>query len=404
MNILVITSWSYREGLIQAYTLPYIRIFKRYLPATSTVYLMTMEKENSVWHETQPNKVREELLKENIVWLRFRHKPFAFSSVLSWFGIILRLAVVDYRKKISTVHCWGTPAGAIGYFLSKIKQTRLIVDSYEPHAEAMVENGTWQRSSLSFRILFRLEARQTRRADVIIATTSGMREYALQNFGLTIANFFVKPACVATDTFAQTQRKNFELVERYNLKDKLVGVYAGKLGGIYLKAEVFEMLKCAYDYWGERFRALLLVDLPREEIESLCNAANLPTHVVISTSVPFAQIPVWLGLADFALTPVKPVPTKRFCTPIKDGEYWASGLPVIIPAGISDDADIIENNNIGYVLHHLNSKEYTEAMHHIDGLLKKPSELATKIKSIAEEFRGFRIADEVYRKVYVQER
>ena len=36
--------------------------------------------------------------------------------------------------------CWCMTAGSLGYILSKTSGKNLVIDSYEPHAEAMVEN------------------------------------------------------------------------------------------------------------------------------------------------------------------------------------------------------------------------------------------------------------------------
>ena len=45
MRILVLTFWSYKEGLIQTYTLPYLRQINAVLPEGSTIYLLTLEKD-----------------------------------------------------------------------------------------------------------------------------------------------------------------------------------------------------------------------------------------------------------------------------------------------------------------------------------------------------------------------
>lgn len=103
--------------------------------------------------------------------------------------------------------------------------------------------------------------------------------------------------------------------------NKIVCAYAGKFGGIYLDKEVFQFLRIAYDYWGEAFRILLLSNIDTSEIKKYCVAAGLPFHVVTKLFVPHAEVPKYIGLADFALRPVKPLPSKRYCTPIKNGEY-----------------------------------------------------------------------------------
>ena len=123
--------------------------------------------------------------------------------------------------------------------------------------------------------------------------------------------------------------------------------------------------------------------------------------MIVTRFVPHQEVPRYLGLADFALTPVKPVPTKRYCTPIKDGEYWAMGLPVVIPANISDDSDIIEREGIGAVLKRLDAESYRAALDIMESLLAMPKDqLRKKIRDVAIRYRSYAIAEEVYRLVY----
>ena len=108
-----------------------------------------------------------------------------------------------------------------------------------------------------------------------------------------------------------------------------------------------------------------------------------------------------MSLGDFGLTPVKSVPTKKLCTPIKDGEYWAIGLPVVITPDISDDSDIIERYDIGAVIQSLDQKGYQSAIAKIDSLiLNNGPKLKAKIRKVAESYRSYRIADEIYKKIY----
>jgi glycosyltransferase involved in cell wall biosynthesis len=106
--------------------------------------------------------------------------------------------------------------------------------------------------------------------------------------------------------------------------------------------------------------------------------------------------------ADFAICPVKPVPSKKYCSPIKTGEYWACGLPVVITKNISDDSDIIESQNIGFVLKELSTKEYSTCVRYIDQLLKENDQksLRDRIRATAESKRHFKIAQQVYNAIY----
>jgi len=397
-NVLILTYWSYRDPLIQSYTLPYLRIIRTHLDAGSKLVLFTLEK--NLPTRVEETLIRQELLRNGIEWKYRRYFPFGMRAALSWFGTLLILRRWIQRNVNVTVHCWGTPAGAAGYLLTLFSRCRLVIDSYEPHAEAMVENGTWTRSSIAFRLLFALEKLQTKRATFLIAANAGMRSYAREKYNLNV-DMLVKPACVNLNQFVLTPGKDPALVKDLGLTGKRVAVYAGKLGGIYLDREVFDFLKQAHDRWGDQFRALLLTSHSDEEIDSFCEGARLDRSVVITRYVSHPDVPRYLALADFALTPVKPVPTKRYCTPIKDGEYWAMGLPVVITDGISDDAEIIRSEQIGAVLKTLDQQAYRTALATLENLLAQPrEELQLRIRKVAARYRSFDIAEQAYQKVY----
>ncbi|MDP9046932.1 MAG: glycosyltransferase, partial [Bacteroidota bacterium] len=190
-------------------------------------------------------------------------------------------------------------------------------------------------------------------------------------------------------------------ISTLNLKGKIVCVYSGKLGGIYLEDEVFDFFKQCFLYWGEKFKIVLLTNTPQHIITDQLRRVLIPDNILIRKFVWHRDIPKYLSIADFALTPVKPVPTKRYCTPIKDGEYWAMGLPVVITSGISDDSEIIEKNNAGYVLKDLSDAEYLQAVVKIDELLKENIKtLKPRIAGLAFKYRNFTIAEGVYRAIY----
>lgn len=398
-NILILTYWSYPDALIQTYTLPYLGIIKRNLPPGSSIYLVTLEKDQSVCEKSKREVIARKLEQDGIHWLPFIYRPFGIAAFVLWIGISLKLISLIVIRKISVIHSWCTPPGAIGFFLSVLLNRKLILDSYEPHAEAMVENGTWKREGLAFKLLFWLERKQTERASCVISATEGMHEYAKRKYHVDIKNFFVKPACVDLNLFNEEAMNDQTLRHQLALVDKIVCVYAGKFGGIYLDDEIFDFIKVASNHWGNSFRFLILTSHSNEEIARYCNRAGVDVNCVLMRFVPHNEIPKYIGLADFALTPVKPIPTKRYCTPIKDGEYWALGLPVVIPARISDDSDIIEKNNIGAILNDFNQRAYQMAVESIDAIRKQP-DIRTKIRHIAKQYRSFEIAENVYKHVY----
>ncbi len=373
------------------------------LPEGSRVLLLTLEKTGLPLEKTHQEQIGK-LRKDGIELLMHRYFRFGFLAMLQWGGLLFRLRNVCARNKVDAVHAFGTPAGAAAYLLCRMKGLSLVLDSFEPHAESMVENGEWDRSGFAFHLLFQLEKKQASYARCIIGVTGGMKDYTKRILGVDPVRFYVKPACVDQQEFdpSPITEENAELKRELGLEGKKVCIYAGKIGGIYLKEEVFEFFAEAVNIWGDDFRALLLTDASHQEIGRAMKQAGVAENVVLHRLVPYDQVPAYMKLADFAINPVKPVPSKRYCTSIKDGEYWAMGLPVVIPPGISSDSCLIREKKAGAVLPSFDPEGYRSALKTIEELFRQedPDSLRERIRRLSHEHRDFSIAEEVYSRIY----
>lgn len=392
LNILVLTYWQFDDALIQTYTLPYLRIIESVISDDSKIFLVTLDRQ----------KKDSKIISPKIINISKPYFPFGIKSIFEWIKNLFNLYILIKKEQIQFIHCWCTPAGSAGYILSKLTGVKLIIDSFEPHAEAMTENGTWKKNSIAFKTLFRFEKWQSTRATFLIAATKGMKKYVEEKYNLVNRNLYVKPACVDLNLFSFKNKKRSDLLKSLNLEDKIVCVYAGKFGGIYLDYEVFDFFKQCHLFWGDQFHALILSSHKQEEINAYAKKANFPRSSLTLKFVNHNQIPDYMGLGDFGITPVKSVPSKQYCTPIKNGEYWALGLPVVITPNISDDSDIIENNNIGSVIKQLSSEGYLNSIKEIDLLLigNTTQTLYNKIRPFAETYRNFNIAKNIYTDIY----
>jgi glycosyltransferase involved in cell wall biosynthesis len=402
-NILVLTGWSRTDALVEVYTLPYVRLIRQRLPSGSRLILLTLEPLTLLKDTPRMQSLHAALQAEGIDWRPLPYRRFGPGGWITWCMNLLRVIRLARTSALRCIHAWCMPAGTLGYLASRLSGCPLVIDSYEPHAEAMVENGTWKRNGLRHRLLFYFEKRLSRHAFAVVAAVDGMRDYAARKYGVQFRHFFVKPACVDLDTFCLARRKNPELLHALALEGKRVCLYAGKFGGIYLQGAVFDFFKAAADRWGDTFRVLLLSNHPEQELRKWAQDSGLDWSFVVLRFVPSASMPDYAGLADFAITPVVPVPTKRYCTPIKDGEYWAMGLPVVITPDISDDSEIIRKHDAGCVLASMDRRAYEDALGKIDALLA-PGEtrrLEEKMHGIAETYRNFSIAEGVYDHLYL---
>jgi len=399
-NILVLTYWSFNDPLIQTYTLPYLKIILKILPVRSKIYLLCLEQDQYKGDLDLTSRQIKELRDIGIQVLQYKYFAFGLKALMGWMPILVKLSILILTKPIHYIHSWCMPPGVFSSLLAVIWRKPLIIDSYEPHAESNIENGEWKLNSKAYKILFAFEKWQTKVAHSIIATTKGMKKYAKIKYGVTIDRFFVKPACVNVNQFDFSKLKNQLLSEELGLTDKVTLLYAGKFGGIYFDKEVFDLIKVASEYYGQdNFRALILSNISEENVKKYCEEAGLSRDIIVLRFISHNRIQDYMNLADFAISPVKPIPTKRYCTPIKDGEYWAMGLPVIIPQNISDDSEIIEENEIGYVLKGMTIEEYLNAFKKMDNLLKD-KDIKTKIRQIAFKYRDFKVAEDVYQAIY----
>jgi glycosyltransferase involved in cell wall biosynthesis len=395
-NILVLTYWSFNSALIQTYTLPYVYQIQKNISPDSRIFLLTLS-ENSGKNSAISKEQEEELLSRNINVINYNYERFGLLMTLRFSRIIPYLLFLIFRQRITILHSWCTPGGAIGYLLSIFSGRPLILDSFEPHAESMVETGTWKKKSFPFRILFTLEKLQLKRAKEVILTTPGMVEYSERAYHVKLKNYFVKPACVDLDHFDPD--KNYpNSIDSFS-DDNIVCVYAGKFGDLYLEKEVFDFFRIASEYWQGRFRVLLLTGHSDEEISAYCRASGFDRLFLEKRFVPHKDVPGYMKLGTFGICPMKPVPTKQYGTPIKNGEYWAMGLPVVITKNISVDSNIIEKENIGYVLESLTEKEYLKAVKKIDELIRETG-LKYRIREIASKNRNFSISEKIYKAIY----
>jgi glycosyltransferase involved in cell wall biosynthesis len=390
-SILFITQWHYNDALIQTYTLPYIRIIKQITGADC--YLVCTDKSINRITVDEKSSIKVVALPANMG-----------NQFMSWGKNIIALRKLINKKNITHLHAWCTPAGSVGIVLKLLnKKLKLTIDSYEPHAEAMAENGTWSRGGLKFKILSYMEKLEAKKANNLIFAAPGMQDYIYKKYKFQIGRYYVKPACVDLNMFSDKVVKDPELIKQLKLEGKIIGVYAGKFGGIYLEDESFQFIKKCQDYWGkDKFRFVLLSNVEDEYVKERTAKYGVSKETILKLFVPYADVAKYIGLADFAICPVKPVPTKRYCSPIKDGEYWALGLPVVITPNISTDSDIIKDNNAGAVIQSFDDTGYTEAIKQIDSIIsvKSRAEVYTQIRPLAEKYRNFSIAEKIYTAIY----
>ena len=110
-------------------------------------------------------------------------------------------------------------------------------------------------------------------------------------------------------------------------------VYSGKFGGWYLQSEMVEFYVAARDIIPRLKFLVLTQDDPALIRAEFARHGVRPDGYRV-TGVPPEEMGGALAAADFAISFVAPMPSKRASSPTKIGEYLAAGLPVVAPAGV----------------------------------------------------------------------
>jgi len=120
---------------------------------------------------------------------------------------------------------------------------------------------------------------------------------------------------------------------------------------------------------------------------------------VFTAKVPYAKVPAYLSAADFAFSLQNPKPSNLYLSPVKNGEYWAAGLPIVLSDGVGDDHRLVLKEKAGALLKSVDKSELQQVFSRIDELLKEDG-LKERMKQLSADHRNFSIARVVYEKWY----
>jgi glycosyltransferase involved in cell wall biosynthesis len=122
------------------------------------------------------------------------------------------------------------------------------------------------------------------------------------------------------------------------------------------------------------------------EIHALARAGAFPLDRLTVASVPHGEVPGYLSAADLAFAPIRTAPSRRFCSPVKVGEYWATGLPIVITEGVGDDSDLVRREHAGVVIDVL-EPSLAPAVEQMRALLAEPG-VRERMATLAERWRS----------------
>ncbi|MEP1034897.1 hypothetical protein [Ekhidna sp.] len=378
---------SFKDPLFQSNMLLYLLDANKELDYSFA--LITYEQSEFAISKAEKKELKKELKERNIYWIPLRWHSGKLKLIKkTWdalYGllIILKYRLLGYNRIVSL----GTVSGSFAYIYSVLFRMRHYLYQYEPHSEFLKDMGIWSERSLSFQVLNWLEKRSGLYTEVIATGTIHMMN-RLHKMG-SKAQVFKIPSCVNDQLFSFSKENRSQIRESLQIVDRKVLIYVGKFGGIYFDQEVFKLCKSILER-DPTFFFLFLTPNDQDTIKSNFKQVGISEKNYYVSLVPYNEVYRYISASDIGLVSVPPLPSQKFRSPIKVGEYLCCGIPYIVCKGVSEDDEYAKKEGVGVVLDNFEEVNIEKQFVEIEDLMKTDSRiLRQKCRSAGLQYRGF---------------
>ncbi len=346
--VVVVCSHGINDPLVSLLMLRYAMRLQEEDPGTPMLFF-TEEPEGTA---SPPQSVLDDMVARGIRWQPLKYHVQGRQFMQRMRNMVLfcvKSLWFARRSRKKTVVAFLSMSGSYASVLRSLGFHRFVLVSFEPHSRYMVELGVWHEASLKYRVAAWFERRQLQNADVIVAPT----EAAVDLIAHSGSRARVVHQGVTVDVRANARRadKRHALRNTLHLGDRVVLVYAGKFNGLYYsEAEYVRFMEatCGMDVRVHH----LVITFPEHGgliKEGMANK-GLEGRCTVLGPMDSDLLTDHLSVADIGVIAVPPTPSQVFRTPVKSALYWAAGLPIIVPEGISDDWRLTRDRGVGLVV------------------------------------------------------
>ncbi len=393
MRLLFVSYWGLNEGLTAATVLPHLQILAG-IETIEQIVFCSIERGGEA-NASSPK------LHQKIVHIPLVSQPKGnvfLTKANDFIAFPKQLVQICKDYRIDKMICRSPMAGALGYLASRKNNVPFVVESFEPHAESMIESGVWTKLDPRYWIELYFENQQIKAADKIFPVSYHHKKRLIKE-GLNENKIIVMPCCVALDKFKYDEEKRSAIRKKLQIEEnQTVGIYVGKYGGIYYDEEAFDLYQSAFDFFGQSFRLIILTEQNREDVLNKCLSRGIQANSVFIQRASHGEVNAYLSAADFAFSTIKPVPSRLYCSPIKNGEYWANGLPILTEMNIGDDSDIIVREGGGVIVDIQNPAPAFQKM--LGLITNGRGKISDEIQLLAKRHRSMNVVESIYRQEF----
>jgi glycosyltransferase involved in cell wall biosynthesis len=310
------------------------------------VHLLTFETTRLT--RRRRRELREQMRTQGIAWhgLRYHKRPSLPATVFDGLVGAVACAWLVRRFGLEAVHARSHIPVAMALLARRLVRFELLFDIRGLLAEEYVDNGTWRRGSVPYRLTARMQRAGIRRAEALVVLTHAVRRLL---FSDDDPRAEVIPCCADVEAVERALPRRAEVRQRLGLEDRAILLYVGKLGGWYLQREMVEFYVRAKRH-VPNLHLLVLTQSERELIDTELSEVGVAPRDCTVTSAASDEVPAYLAAADAAIAFIRPTFSKVSSSPTKIGEYLAAGLPIVTGRGVGDVDDLLERYETGIVL------------------------------------------------------
>ncbi len=328
-----------------------------------------------------------------------RHRSF----YLRWFEIPLfirmNLPILLFFQIILhpvVIHARGYPASLLASVMKKMKRTRFIFDMRDVYTLKGVEAGVFNENDLSFNIWHSLEKKMVNTADGIIVTSAPFRAY-VRRIGNENSKTWLVPNSVNKNRFYPNEDIRGIVRKGLGVDERFVLLHSGTFSterDIALAVRYFKKWK---KHKKDSFFLVLTPNKRKTDTISKVFTENQvsPDDFKILNPEP-EEVPDLLRAGDVGLHLEGKALATEYCIAIKDGEYLATGLPVICTPYLKGITPLIEQYDCGMVV----DPEQDASFEKEANFLRSYGKLKENTKRIVEDVLSLDVASETLAKCY----
>jgi radical SAM superfamily enzyme YgiQ (UPF0313 family)/glycosyltransferase involved in cell wall biosynthesis len=348
-------------------------------------------------------EMRNKLRERGIEWhyLRYHKKPPIAATLFDLFIGTIYISYLMSANRIKMVHVRGITPGVIIILLSRIFKVKVLFDMRGLLAEEYVGGGLWKEGSLPFKLVKSAERRMLKTADAITVLTKRHLEFnkSLPFIQEGSVPMDVIPCCVDTDMFKYDHTAEEILRKELGLENKFVLMYPGKIGTFYLMKEMIDFYAAMVRRSKDSVFLIVSNDDPKGIIARARSVAGGEDKIRIISGVRFEDMPRYVRIADAGIFFINPY--KKFgSSPIKMGEFLASGVPVVINPGVGDTEELVSENRVGVIVKQFTEDDYRDGVARLFGLHEEGSRLRERCRETAEKNLSLKNGVARYREIY----